>query len=62
MVLFFIYDLVLEVAIGEYGVDLTKMMNAATKKYYEDRDHHALMIEQHVEKLTGKYLCIYFFN
>lgn len=28
--------LVMEVAVGEYGVDVSKMINAALKKYYED--------------------------
>ena len=41
----------MEVAIGEYGVDLTKMQNAASKKYFEDRDQHTLMIE---EQVAGK--------
>lgn len=26
----------MEVAVGEYGVDVSKMINAALKKYYED--------------------------
>lgn len=32
----------MEVAIGEYDIDLTKMMGTALKKYYEERDAHSL--------------------
>lgn len=32
----------MEVAIGEYDIDLTKMMGTALKKYYEERDAHVL--------------------
>lgn len=47
---------VMEVAVGEYEIDMSKMVHAASKKYYEDRDHYSLMIEQQVEKLNGKCL------
>lgn len=50
----FTHNAVMEVAVGDYDVDLSRMVNAATKKYYEDRDHHCLMIEQQVEKLNGE--------
>ena len=33
---------VMEVAIGEYDIDLTKMMGTALKKYYEERDAHSI--------------------
>lgn len=33
---------VMEVAVGEYDIDLSKMMGTALKKYYEERDAHAL--------------------
>lgn len=46
----------MEVAVGEYEIDMSKMVHAASKKYYEDRDHYSLMIEQQVEKLNGKKL------
>lgn len=45
----------MEVAVGDYEVDLNRMINAASKKYYEDRDQHCLMIEQQVEKLNGEF-------
>lgn len=33
---------VMEVAIGEHDIDLTKMMGTALKKYYEERDAHSI--------------------
>lgn len=33
---------VMEIAVGEYEVDFTRMMAAAIKKYYEDRDKYDL--------------------
>lgn len=33
---------VMEIAIGEYDIDLSVMMGSALKKYYEDRDKHYL--------------------
>lgn len=32
----------MEIAVGEYEVDFTRMMAAAVKKYYEDRDKYDL--------------------
>lgn len=51
-----LFSTVMEVAVGEYEIDMSKMVHAASKKYYEDRDHYSLMIEQQVEKLNGKKL------
>lgn len=33
---------VIEIAVGEYGVDLSKLMAAAVKKFHEERDTHYL--------------------
>lgn len=32
----------LEIAVGEYDVDMSKLMATAVKKYHEDRDKHYL--------------------
>lgn len=55
----------MEVAIGEYDIDLTKMMGTALKKYYEERDAHALglmaadnVIRHHGDgKINSNLLC-----
>lgn len=41
-IFFFIFIAVMEVAIGEHDIDLTKMMGTALKKYYEERDAHSI--------------------
>lgn len=33
---------VMEVAIGEHDIDLSKMMGTALKKYYEERDAYTM--------------------
>lgn len=44
----------MEVAVGEYEVDLTKMMSTAVKKYYEDRDKHYLEMVATTENIIRK--------
>lgn len=45
-------DYLLEVAVGEHDRDITKMINAATKKYYEDADlHHLTPVNQLINQI-----------
>lgn len=44
----------MELASGEYGNDLKRMMASATKKYYEDCDRDEFVIEREMEIESGK--------
>lgn len=49
---------VIEIASGDYGVDMNKLMATAVKKYYEERDTYYLnTINRHdyISADSGKY-------
>lgn len=50
----------MEVAVGEYERDLTKLINGANKKYYEDSDlYHLNNIRNSIQDVKGKLLLLY---
>lgn len=38
----------MEVASGDYGIDLTKVMSSAVQKQYSDTFNGGIMIDEHV--------------
>lgn len=43
----------MELAVGEFGNDLKRMMESATKKYYEECDRDEFVIEQEMQMDDG---------